>query len=134
MKKILMALVFFILSHGILYAQVTGVRSKITSRVKSTKVQPVLDDHTSTLYQCDLGDKLTVYKNDMDDTYINLRWKSRIYRLERQETTTGAERYENKKTGLVLVSIPTKSMLFDSKKGRQLANECKNREQLALNE
>lgn len=34
----------------------------------------------------------------------------------RTATTTGAERYEDKSTGLVWVNIPAKSMLLDSKK------------------
>jgi len=85
--------------------------------------------HVSSLYQCDLGDKLTVYKNAADNSYVNLRWRNKLYRLNRQSTTTGAERYEDKNEGLVLISIPSKSMLFDSKKGRQLANECRNPEQ-----
>ncbi len=85
--------------------------------------------HVSSLYQCDLGDKLTIYKNAADNNYVILRWRGKLYRLERQQTTTGAGRYESKKDGLVLLNIPTKSMLFDSKKGRQLANECKNPEQ-----
>lgn len=91
--------------------------------------QLAVSGHVSSLYQCDLGDKLTVYKNAADDSYVNLRWRSKLYRLSRQQTTTGAERYENKNDGLVLISIPSKSMLFDSKKGRQLANECRNPEQ-----
>ena len=85
--------------------------------------------HISSLYQCDLGDKLTVYKNAADNSYVNLRWKNKLYRLSRQQTSTGAERYEDKKEGLVLISIPSKSMLFDSKRGKQLANECRNPEQ-----
>ncbi|MDR0934394.1 MAG: MliC family protein [Burkholderiaceae bacterium] len=85
--------------------------------------------HVSSLYQCDLGDKLTIYRNAADSSYVNLRWRNKLYHLSRQKTTTGAERYENRDDGLVLISIPTKSMLFDSKKGRQLANECRNHEQ-----
>lgn|GEM_PF-2082216 len=91
--------------------------------------EPAISGHVSALYQCDLGDKLTVYKNAADSSYVNLRWRNKLYRLSRQPTTTGAERYENPGDGLVLISIPTKSMLFDSKKGRQLANECRNPEQ-----
>jgi hypothetical protein len=38
---------------------------------------------------------------------------------------SGALRYEDPKSGLVWLVIPSKSMLLDTKKGRQLANECK---------
>ena len=83
----------------------------------------------SSQYQCDLGDQLTVYRNAVDESYVKLRWQAKVYRLNRQMTTTGAQRYESSSDGLVLISIPDKSMLFDSKKGRQLANECRNHEQ-----
>jgi len=85
--------------------------------------------HVSSLYHCDLGNKITVYKNAADDSYVNVRWREKVYHMPRQSTTTGAERYENKSDGLVLISIPSKSMLLDSRKGRQLANECRNHEQ-----
>ena len=141
MKKILTALLITsIFSFSAAYANDAGVRSKIRSYSKKATVskkavtQPVVDGQTSTLYQCELGNKLTVYRNDNDDGYINLRWQNRFYRLDRQETTTGAERFSNEKNGLVLISIPSKSMLFDSKKGRQLANECKSSAQLASSE
>lgn len=85
--------------------------------------------HISLQYQCDLGDKFILYRNAGDDSYVNLRWRNKLYRLNRQKTTTGAGRYEDGKSGLVLINIPSKSMLFDAKKGRQLANECRNPEQ-----
>jgi membrane-bound inhibitor of C-type lysozyme len=98
--------------------------------VSASNTEPSLSGYVSSLYQCDLGDRLTVYKNAADNSYVNLRWRSKVYRLSREQTTTGAERYENKNDGMVLISIPSKSMLFDSKKGRQLANECRNHEQM----
>ncbi len=85
--------------------------------------------HVSSHYQCDLGDQLTVYKKADDNSYVNLRWRNKLYHMNRQQTTTGADRFESQKDGLVLISIPSKSMLLDSKKGRQLANECRNNEQ-----
>ncbi len=38
---------------------------------------------------------------------------------------SGALRYEDSQSGLVWLVIATKSMLLDTKHGRQLANECK---------
>lgn len=100
-----------------------------TAHAQDKNAELATAGHVSALYQCDLGDKLTVYKNAVDNSYVNLRWRNKMYRMNRQQTSTGAERYENKSDGLVLISIPSKSMLFDSKKGRQLANECRNPEQ-----
>lgn len=100
-----------------------------SAHAQNADAQLATAGHVSAHYQCDLGNKLTVYKNAADDSYVNLRWRNKLYRLNRQQTTTGAERYENKADGLLLISIPSKSMLFDSKKGKQLANECRNPEQ-----
>jgi membrane-bound inhibitor of C-type lysozyme len=80
-------------------------------------------------FNCEHGNKLTIYRNAEDDKHIALRWKKRLLRLTRVATTTGANRFENGKNGLVWIDIPTKGMLLDSKKGQQLANECKSPEQ-----
>lgn len=84
----------------------------------------------ATEYNCELGNKLTMYQNADDDQHIGLAWKKRIHRLRRIETTTGANRFENRKYGLLWIGIPSKSILLDTKKGQQLANECKNAEQM----
>jgi hypothetical protein len=76
-------------------------------------------------FNCELGNKVTIFKNDGDEKFIAIRWDKRIRRLARVRTTTGANRYENHLAGLVWIGIPAKSMLLDSKKGQQLANECK---------
>ncbi len=76
-------------------------------------------------YKCEMNDTLTIYTNADDNQHIAMRWKNRLYRLRRIETSTGANRFENKKTGLVWIGIPTKGMLLDSRHGQQLANECK---------
>ena len=86
-------------------------------------------DTTITEYNCELGNKVTIYHNDNDDSHIALRWKKRIHRLERVGTTTGAKRFENTAFGLIWIGIPSKGMLLDSKLNRQLANECKNADQ-----
>jgi hypothetical protein len=53
-----------------------------------------------------------------DDKHIAMRWNKRIHRLTRVDTTTGANRFENHKMGLVWIGIPAKGLLLDSKKGR----------------
>ena len=81
-------------------------------------------------FNCELGNQVTVFANEADDKHIALRWKKRVHRLTRVGTSTGAQRYENSRYGLVWIGIPAKSMLLDSKLGRQLANECKNTQQV----
>lgn len=85
---------------------------------------------TVTEFKCELGNNITLYQNPGNDRHIALRWKKMLHRLTRVGTTTGANRFENRKFGLVWIGIPTKSMLLDSKKGLQLANECRSAEQL----
>jgi hypothetical protein len=81
-------------------------------------------------YNCALGDKVTIFSNAEDDKHIALRWNKRLMRLTRVETTTGAHRFENRRQGMVWIGIPAKGILLDSRKGQQLANECKSAEQL----
>lgn len=85
---------------------------------------------TATEYACDLGTRITIYHND-DEKHIALRWNKQLHRLTRVGTTTGANRFENRKYGLLWIGIPAKSILLDSKKGQQLANGCMNAEQRA---
>jgi len=93
--------------------------------------EPVITDTAATEFDCELGNKITIYKNASDDNHIALRWKKRLHRLNRVGTTTGALRFENPHWGLIWIGIPAKGILLDSKLNRQLANECKNAEQAA---
>ncbi|WEF33469.1 hypothetical protein [Pseudoduganella chitinolytica] len=91
--------------------------------------EPDIAGTAVTDFNCELGNKVTVYQNATDDGHIALRWKKRLHRLTRVATTTGAQRFENKMYGLIWIGIPAKAMLLDSKQNRQLANECRNDEQ-----
>ncbi len=86
-------------------------------------------DTITTDYRCEMGNVLTIFQHEGDDSHIALRWKKRIHRLEKVGTTTGAQRYQNTTFGLIWIGIPSKGMLLDSKLNRQLANECKNLDQ-----
>ena len=92
--------------------------------------EPDVADTITIEFNCELGNKITIYKNENDDSHIALRWKKRLHRLTRVGTTTGANRFENPMYGLIWIGIPSKGMLLDSKFNRQLANECKNAEQM----
>ncbi|MES2900058.1 MAG: hypothetical protein V4723_10030 [Pseudomonadota bacterium] len=91
--------------------------------------EPDITDTITTDFNCELGNKVTVYHKTSDDKSIAVRWKKRLHRLTRVGTTTGAVRYENPNYGLIWIGIPSKSMLLDSRLNRQLANECMNAEQ-----
>lgn len=85
-----------------------------------------------TNFNCELGNKISTYYNDGDDRHIAIRWKNKVHRLRKIGTSTGAHRFENRKAGLVWIQIPSKAMLLDSKKGQQLANECKSAGQASI--
>ena len=97
--------------------------------VADNEPEPDLTDTTMAEYACELNNKVTIYRNLMDDSHIALRWQNRLRLMDKVGTTTGAQRYENTKLGLVWIGIPSKGILLDSKHSRQLANECKDAEQ-----
>jgi membrane-bound inhibitor of C-type lysozyme len=106
--------------------------AKAKARAKAAAVASADADiagATATEYSCEQNNKITIYHYDNADSYIALRWKKKIHRLDRVGTSTGALRFENKAVGLIWIGLPTKGMLLDSKQNRQLANECKNAEQ-----
>lgn len=87
--------------------------------------EPEIQHDKNTDYKCELGATITTYAHPSDDQVITMRWKNRLYRLTKVATSTGANRFENDKAGLVWIDIPTKALLLDSRRGQQLANECK---------
>lgn len=108
---------------------------KPTSAIASTDEDDMTPDVSASKtleYKCELNGSLTIYTNADDDNHAAIRWKNHLYRLKRIETTTGADRFENKKVGLVWIGIPTKGMLMDSLHGEQLANECITQEQQSV--
>jgi hypothetical protein len=108
-----------------------AAKMPFSSEAEDDESEPELGGTKSADFNCELSQKLTIWKNDDDDKHIAIRWNKRIHRLTRVSTTTGANRFENRKMGLVWIGIPAKGILLDSKKGQQLANECKNADQQA---
>ena len=113
-----------------------SVKHKVAAKEAPVKHADPEEDEPDTTgsisidFNCELGNQVTVFANATDDSHIALRWKKRVHRLTRVGTSTGAQRFENGRYGLVWIGIPAKSMLLDSKQGRQLANECKNTQQV----
>jgi hypothetical protein len=118
-------------AHAKAPAKIVAANTKMpfSSDAEDDDKEPDIGGTKSAELSCELGNRLTIYKNDTDDKHIAIRWNKRINRLTRVSTTTGANRFENHKVGLVWIGIPAKGILLDSKKGQQLANECKNVEQ-----
>jgi hypothetical protein len=75
-------------------------------------------------WQCELGNTLYIAGDMQRDTILTLHWKGRDYKLPREATHTGADRYHDARSGLDLVVIPSKAMLFNDNLGQRLADEC----------
>jgi hypothetical protein len=109
------------------FAQSTSTKKSAPKTAVTTDeddMVPDLKESATFEYHCEMKDSLTIYTNADDNEHIALRWHDHLYRLKRIATTTGANRFENKKAGLVWIGIPAKGMLLDSRHGSQLANEC----------
>jgi hypothetical protein len=104
--------------------------TKNESGADEDEKEPDITGSVSVDYKCELGNNLTIFENGTDDQHVALRWNKRLVRMTRVDTSTGANRFENRRTGLVWIGIPAKGILLDAKKGRQLANECRNAEQI----
>jgi hypothetical protein len=82
-------------------------------------------------WKCELGNELYLKGDMARDQIITMYWKGQNYQLPRQMTRTGADRYFDQKTGMDLVVIPAKAMLFDRNEGHRLADECQTAEMAA---
>lgn len=108
-------------------------KAKASSKKGSSKTAaaaaPVVPEGEK--WQCELGKSLYVAGNMLRDEVITVHWEGRNHRLPRQATVTGADRYFDAQSGLDLVVIPSKAMLFDRNHGQRLADECQTTAMLA---
>lgn len=108
-------------------------KAKASSKKGTTKTAaaaaPVVPEGEK--WQCELGKSLYVAGNMLRDEVITVHWEGRNHRLPRQATVTGADRYFDAQSGLDLVVIPSKAMLFDRNHGQRLADECQTTAMLA---
>ncbi|MCC8393883.1 hypothetical protein LJ656_14895 [Paraburkholderia sp. MMS20-SJTR3] len=90
---------------------------------KEAKVDPVPEGAEK--WSCKDGLAFEM-KGDMKrDQIVTVHWANKNYNLPREATTTGADRFHDAATGMDLVVIPTKAMLFQDKDSSRLADECK---------
>jgi hypothetical protein len=90
---------------------------------KEAKVDPIPEGAEK--WTCNEGLSFEM-KGDMKrDQIVTVHWANKNYNLPRQTTTTGADRFHDAASGLDVVVIPTKAMLFSDKDGSRLADECK---------
>jgi hypothetical protein len=58
------------------------------------------------------------------DQIVTVHWANKNYKLPRESTSTGADRFHDSASGLDLVVIPGKAMLFSDSNSSRLADEC----------
>ncbi len=83
---------------------------------------------------CELGASVRLEADASQPGYFYLHGKGFRYRMHPVATSTGAIRLEDRKAGTVWLQLANKSMLMDQNKGRRLADECANAEQVAFAE
>lgn len=63
--------------------------------------------------------------------YFHVRFKNADYVMTPEETTTGAVKLRERRTGVIWLQIPTKSMLLNEREGHRLVDACMLAEQRA---
>jgi hypothetical protein len=135
MKKLLIAVLLGALGAGSIAPSVAATQGhqkpakKKTTRAKKAaapavaKEDPVEQD--SVKWSCAENNTMWI-KGDMKrDQILTVHWEGKNYKLPRQQTTTGADRFHDLATGIDLVVIPFKAMLFSDRDSARLADECK---------
>ncbi|MEZ5651599.1 MAG: MliC family protein [Burkholderiaceae bacterium] len=94
------------------------------ARTAQPRVRSALSMASGT-YRCDLNRSVVVRSVSDDRSRAVLNWNSRSYQMTAVNTASGALRYEDRGSGLTWITIVGKSMLLDTRNGKQLANDCK---------
>jgi hypothetical protein len=81
--------------------------------------------------QCEFKQKIQLTEHPTLPGRFLLEYNNLKYVLTPQPTTTGVIRLEDKRTGLVWLQVPVKSMLMDTKKGQRLVDNCMHSAQVA---
>lgn len=83
---------------------------------------------------CELGAYVTLAADPRSPGYFDVFTKTQKYRMFPVETSTGAIRLEDKKSGAVWLQLANKSMLMNHKLGQRLADACMNPNQTEVAE
>lgn len=73
---------------------------------------------------CEFGHKVQVVEHPSLPGRFLLEYRGIKHVLTPQPTTTGVVRLEDKRTGMIWLQVPVKSMLMDGKRGQRLADNC----------
>ncbi|MEX3582793.1 MAG: hypothetical protein VB137_09555 [Burkholderia sp.] len=97
-------------------------RSRRAQAAAAAKVDPAPDGAVK--WSCKDGLSYQLASDMKRDQIVTVHWANKNYKLPRQATTTDADVFYDPASGLKLVVIPTKGMLFSDKEDTRLADEC----------
>jgi hypothetical protein len=81
-------------------------------------------------YDCEFKQTLSVTKHAVEG-YVVVTFSSKAYTMKPVRSSTGAVRLEEVAGGpMLMVQIPTKSMLMDTVRGRRIVDACVHEEQV----
>jgi hypothetical protein len=81
-------------------------------------------------YDCEFKQTLSVTKHAVEG-YVVVTFSSKAYTMKPVRSSTGAVRLEEVGNGpMLMVQIPTKSMLMDTARGRRIVDACVHEEQV----
>lgn len=104
---------------------------KRTAKKAAAKTIADLVPEGATKWRCADNNAFFLSGDMKRDQIVTVHWAGKNYKLPREQTTTGADRFHDAATGLDLIVIPTKAMLFSDKNSSRLADECKTPEMVA---
>jgi hypothetical protein len=107
-----------------------ALATDVTETISDTQLQIANRVLTGTA-QCEFNQGVTVEPVADKPGLFRVTYKQVAYVMVPYETTTGAVRLEDKKSGVVWLQIPTKSMLMDQSAGKRLVDSCTQSEQRA---
>jgi hypothetical protein len=74
-------------------------------------------------YDCEFKQTLSVSKHQVEG-YVVVTFSSKAYTMKPVRSSTGAVRLEEVGGPMLMVQIPTKSMLMDTSRGRRIVDAC----------
>lgn len=73
---------------------------------------------------CEFRQFVVVERTSIDGGSFRVKHRSRTYTMVPEETTTGAVRLVDRKSGVVWIQIPAKSMLLNDRLGQRIIDAC----------
>jgi hypothetical protein len=80
-------------------------------------------------YVCDEKFEVFIERNPVADHYVDVRYKRDVWVMKPVASVTGAVRLEDTRGRVLLVQIPFKSMLLNTRTGQRIVDACQHEAQ-----